>query len=161
VSRRTAAFLVASVTVLSVLQLMVWQKQRIVNSGRTVLLEIVPVDPRSLMAGDYLRLSWRLERDLHDRKELARSGTVVVKVDSDQRARFERIDTQARAAGEQLLRYRVVGSDTVRIGPDAFYFQEGQADAYRGARYGELRCDQSGNVILVGLRDERLRPLHP
>jgi uncharacterized membrane-anchored protein len=37
--------------------------------------------------------------------------------------------------------------------------QEGEAARYQGARYGEFRVDhESGEAVLVGLRDEALAP---
>jgi uncharacterized membrane-anchored protein len=47
----------------------------------------------------------------------------------------------------------------VRVGTDAFYFQEGQAERYAGAKYGELRLTGSGEAVLVGLRGPALEPL--
>ena len=67
-------------------------------------------------------------------------------------AEFIRLD-DGQAAGELYLYYRKRGGQT-RIGTDAFYFQEGKADTYSGARYGELRVDSSGGSVLVGLCDE-------
>ena len=38
-------------------------------------------------------------------------------------------------------------------------FQEGDADLYAKARYGELKVDKSGASVLVGLRDDDFKPL--
>ena len=38
----------------------VWSNERILSGGQTVLLELAPVDPRSLMQGDYMALNYAL-----------------------------------------------------------------------------------------------------
>ena len=47
----------------------------------------------------------------------------------------------------------------VKIGTDAFDFQEGHAGRYERARYGELRLAPSGVSVLVGLRDADRKPM--
>jgi uncharacterized membrane-anchored protein len=46
-----------------------------------------------------------------------------------------------------------------KFGTNAFFFEEGTADRYADARYGEIRVDAEGEAILTGLRDRDLRPL--
>ncbi|MCI5136696.1 MAG: hypothetical protein D3920_16885 [Candidatus Electrothrix sp. AW2] len=41
----------------------------------------------------------------------------------------------------------------------SFFFQEGDAKLYGEARYGELKVDESGGSVLVGLCGEDFRPL--
>jgi uncharacterized membrane-anchored protein len=48
----------------------------------------------------------------------------------------------------------------VWLGTNAYFFEEGFADRYAMARYGEFRVNRaSGDAVLVGLRDEELRRL--
>jgi uncharacterized membrane-anchored protein len=57
------------------------------------------------------------------------------------------------------LRYRI-RRDAVWLGTNAFFFEEGSDKRYAGARFGEFRLDsESGEAVLVGLRDARLQPL--
>ncbi|RJQ16280.1 MAG: hypothetical protein C4560_09865 [Nitrospiraceae bacterium] len=51
--------------------------------------------------------------------------------------------------------------DDVRLGAESFFFQEGHAEYYSTAKYGELRVSNDGDSVLVGLRDKNLVPLHP
>jgi uncharacterized membrane-anchored protein len=62
------------------------------------------------------------------------------------------------APGELLLRYRV-RDGRVRLGAESFLFQEGHAERYAGARYGELRVAEGGDSVLVGLRGPAREPL--
>jgi len=63
------------------------------------------------------------------------------------------------AAAPMELRYRI-RKGRVWLGTNAFFFEEGTAERFRTARYGEFRVDRaSGEAVLVGLRDERLAAL--
>jgi uncharacterized membrane-anchored protein len=41
----------------------------------------------------------------------------------------------------------------VRIAISAFFFREGTGERYRGAKFGEFRVAESGDALLVALRD--------
>lgn len=130
------------------------QKERVLREGTPMLVELAPVDPRSLIQGDYMRLDYAIARELISEQGWPRDGHLVVRLDDQGVARLVRRYEPGTPLGaaERLLQYRRRGS-RVRIGTDAFFFQEGHADRYAGARYGELRVDGSGGSVLVGLRD--------
>jgi len=44
--------------VLGVANYDIWQKQQVVDNGQQVLLKLIPVDPRSLMQGDFMQLRY-------------------------------------------------------------------------------------------------------
>ena len=50
---------VATLAMLAIVNFGIWQRENLLQSGRVVLLELVPVDPRSLVQGDFMRLSYR------------------------------------------------------------------------------------------------------
>ena len=139
----------------------IWQKERTVASGTPMLLELAPVDPRSLMQGDYMRLDYAIARSIDDRKGWPRDGLLVVSLDSTGVARFVRRHDKyvPLGTGERLLRYRL-RDNRVRVGSNAFHFQEGRADRFARARFGELRVDAQGTSVLVGLRDANRVALH-
>jgi len=133
-----------------------WQiarKERVLREGTSVLLALAPVDPRSLIAGDYMRLEYAIAREIGWREEWPNDGQIVIRAGDDGVATFVRRHEGAPLQpGEQLLLYRRRGG-RIRIGTDAFYFEEGSAWRYNDARYGELRVDAAGESLLVGLRD--------
>lgn len=135
------------------------KKERLLSSGATVLLELAPRDPRSLIQGDYMQLDYAIARRQTAGPDWARDGALVVGADDDGVAQFRRLDRgEPLAAGEQRLTYRVRGG-RLQVGTNAYYFQEGTADAYAAARYGELRVAADGTALLVGLMDVDRRPL--
>lgn len=46
----------------AVLLYMLWERTQLIASGREIALDIVPVDPRSLMRGDYVILNYDISR---------------------------------------------------------------------------------------------------
>ena len=156
---RTVGIFAGLALALGVPNVAIVQKERLLATGATMLVELAPVDPRSLIQGDYMRLDYAIARSLTE-PGIPRDGRLVVRADSDSVARFVRVHEPRTAlqSGERLLRYRR-RAGRARIGSDAFFFQEGHANRYETAKYGELRVDRTGTSVLVGLRDEMRRPL--
>jgi uncharacterized membrane-anchored protein len=151
---------VGFVLILTAPNFAIWQKEQTLAAGTPMLLELAPVDPRSLMQGDYMRLDYAIARSISPFEDWPRDGLLVVRLDSAGVARFvrRREENVPLAPGERLLRYRK--RDTrVSVGSNAFHFQEGAASRFAKARYGELRVNAQGTSVLVGLRDDRRAPL--
>ncbi|MGL5293385.1 MAG: GDYXXLXY domain-containing protein, partial [Aeromonas sp.] len=49
--------LITGLAILVAINIAVWHHERALSQGEVVLLELAPVDPRSLMQGDYMRLN--------------------------------------------------------------------------------------------------------
>ncbi len=147
--------------VLAVVNVGIVSRERLVREGETVLLELAPVDPRSLMQGDYMALAFALAREVPSGEDNRHSdGYVILRRDAEQRAAFVRVQptAQPRAADELALRYRIRDGD-VRIVSNAWFFPEGEAARYQPARWGEMRVGDDGEALLVALRDEHLKTL--
>lgn len=139
------------VAVLGVMGYSTWRKEQVLAQGRVVLLELVPVDPRSLMQGDYMALRFAVQGEV-GRYEGQRDGRFVAGVDERGVAKFRRLDSGgALGADEVRIYYRVRGGE-VKLGTNAFFFQEGDGDLYARAKYGEARVDGDGQILLTGLR---------
>ena len=130
----------------------VMEKEKTLATGKLVLLELAPVDPRSLMQGDYMRLHYAIANEINE--NVPRKGYYVITLDSGLVARRQRIQAgrQPLKSGEYLIRYHSV-SWWHSLGAEDYFFQEGRADTFAIARYGGLRIDDKGNSILVGLYD--------
>jgi len=148
---------------------LIYGKERVLTEGRIVLLRLAPVDPRSLMQGDYMALRFwvtnavlkrgRLEGRLHDGR--LRDGRIVLRLDERDVGRFVRFDDGAPLGPDEVrLRYRVRDGE-VKLATNAFFFREGDAELYEAARYGEFRVGANGEAILTGLRGSDLQPLGP
>jgi len=121
-------------------------KERIKTRGERIFLELAPVDPRSLMQGDYMALRFAIA----DKLSADASGSAALRLDARGVAT---LDPEPRAGGLRI-RYRV-RNGRVWLGTNAYFFEEGTAERYNGARYGEFRVDRdTGEAVLVGLRKE-------
>jgi len=163
---RMVRWLIAAglVLVLGLVNVSIWRNESLLASGTLVSLELAPVDPRSLMQGDYMALDWAVARELRQRlgRDLPASGAIVVRREAgSSRAALVRLDDGTPLAErESRLAYAVRGA-RVRIVTDAYFFQEGRAGDFERARYGALRVDKSGRALLVGLQDADLGWLGP
>lgn len=163
--------------------------ERTLSEGRVVLLELAPVDPRSLMQGDYMVLRFAVDeaiRDaLHPERRSGngnsngnaaaalrgmddpcgpngcRDGYVVVVPDRDGVGRFVRIQgaPQSLTDGEVAVQFRERRWSQIVIAGNSWFFPEGQAKRYESARYAELRVAADGTALIAGLRDEKRKPL--
>jgi uncharacterized membrane-anchored protein len=150
---RRIAILAGLAIVLAVVNWQIARKERVLRDGTSILLALAPVDPRSLIQGDYMRLDYAIAREIGWQEDWPTEGQIVIRADDDGVATFVRRHEGAPLApGEHLLLYRRRGG-RIRIGTDAFFFEEGSAARYSDARYGELRIDAGGESLLVGLRD--------
>ena len=142
---------VGAALVLGAVNFSILGKERIKSNGEVVYVELAPVDPRSIMQGDYMALRFRLTDAIASSvKPLPAEGTfgtVDVTLDG------KRVANLALGGGTLKLRYRV-RNGAVWLGTNAFFFEEGTGDRYARARYGEFRVDRdSGEAVLVGLKD--------
>jgi uncharacterized membrane-anchored protein len=155
---RKILFWFTAFLVLAAVNYLIVTKEKTLASGRTMLLELAPVDPRSLIQGDYMELRYALARGIPKGQLKRDKGQIVVSLDANAVARFLRIHRGERLnEGEYLLFYRNRGE--LRLGAESFMFQEGDAGLYSKAKYGELKVDPSGRSVLVGLRGKDYKPL--
>ena len=130
--------------------LSVLSKEATLANSRQILVQLAPVDPRSLMQGDYMALNYSITGRIWDDG----GKYIVVKVDDDNVATFVRQQNDKTLNdGELLLRWTTNKRGRKSIGADNYFFQEGTGDKYAVAHYGLLRVDSDGNCVLVGLCD--------
>jgi uncharacterized membrane-anchored protein len=136
------------------------KKEEILNNGKLVLLELAPVDPRSLMQGDYMQLRYKISSDITEVNFPSR-GYCVVTINDEGVANKVRLqkDKTPLHRNEFLISYHAPNKWSINIGAESFFFQEGDAGKFEQAKYGALRIDSNGNSLLVGLYDEQLRQI--
>ncbi|MEO8675689.1 MAG: GDYXXLXY domain-containing protein [Casimicrobiaceae bacterium] len=152
--------MLAAAALLVAVNLVIASRERLLEEGRVVLLELTPVDPRSLMQGDYMALRFKAARDAFQTMSDAREdGRLVLALDSRGVATYvRRDDGAALAADEVRIRYRV-RHGAPKFATNGYFFEEGRANDFAKARYGEFRVAPDGEAILTGLRDEALKSL--
>ena len=142
-------------------------------TGDTVLLELAPVDPRGFMQGDYMTLSYALERDVFDQLNerlpeneyyiKASEGYVIVTLDENNVGKFSRlVDAKPDnvASNEMAIHYRV-RNNKLKLATNAFFFQEGHAEAFEMAEYGLFRVNDKGEPLLTDMVDGVFKVIEP
>ncbi len=135
----------------------VFKREELATTGRVVYLELAPVDPRSLLQGDYMRLNYDTFPRSYDQAYSPR-GILVLTIDQQNIGEFAHFEygEQALAPNQQRLKYRSNGYE-VEIGTESFFFEEGTGERFEAARYAEIRVNDAGEIVLVGLRDKDLK----
>ncbi|WP_413700743.1 GDYXXLXY domain-containing protein [Psychromonas sp. KJ10-10] len=164
--------LMTLVTILAVINFSIFTKEEHLKQGESIYLELAPVDPRSLMQGDYMALRYVLANALYDalpkhaddnnwRKAVTpHNGKVIVTLNDNKVASYQGIyEGQGLKENERTLNYRV-RNNQVKIASNAFFFEEGTAEAYEASRYGEFRVNSQGELLLNAMFDEDLKPIN-
>jgi uncharacterized membrane-anchored protein len=159
------ALLCGAVLTVCVANAAIWQKQNLIANGQPLYLALAPVDPRSLMEGDYMRLRFPTV----DAQAVplwqglgAKRPRMVVQLDARNVATVQRLytDGQTLADGERLLELSPKDGNWVVV-TDAWFFKEGDAQRWQQARFGEFRALPDGRALLVGMADAALKPIAP
>ena len=155
------AFLLGS---LALVERSVVTLERDFAQGREIYLPLAPVDPRSLLQGDYMVLNFdrMVFPDPEQAETLPDKGEVFLKLDVGGVASFSRIATESAEpqADEIRIDYLRISGD-IRYCPTSYFFQEGEAQIFNAARYAVLRVAPDGKARLVALADADRRVIDP
>jgi uncharacterized membrane-anchored protein len=138
----------------------IWQKQQLIALGRPLFIELAPVDPRSLMQGDYMRLEFRVPQlAAPDGVFTNPRPRVVARRDARGIATLLGLDTRTPLAPDELAIELTPRNGRWTVVSDAWFFREGEAERWAKAKYAEFRVDAQGRALLVGLRGPQLDEL--
>src|SRR5882724_7575045 len=119
---RNFFFWATAIIVFGVINGLIVQKQLVLADGQTVFLQLVPVDPRSIIQGDYMMLRYSPDTLPPQETVPTPDGRIVIKLDENFVGTFKRFyGGEALSANEVLLRYRKRGD--LRLGRDSFFIQ--------------------------------------
>ena len=154
--------LLCAALILAVVNFGIWQNEKLIKNGKIVLLELAPLDPRSLMQGDYMALHFAMAAAINaalpNQSENV-TDSVIVQLDAQRRASFVALEQQQALQAEQLrLQFRLRNGD-VKFATNAFFFQEGSGEIYEQAKYGLFRVGPDGTLLLTHLVDAQLQAL--
>ncbi|HWK69313.1 MAG TPA: GDYXXLXY domain-containing protein [Burkholderiaceae bacterium] len=179
---RALGLLAGLIAALGLANAEIYRSERILAQGQPVVLALAPVDPRSLMQGDYMALRFDVADQLPqalglapapvaERVEARRGGYLLLEpdrrgvhrlaavlADPDAREGGKTVPEGAGDAASAILEFRL-RHGVAQIGANAWFFPEGQAGRYAPARFGEFRVDRHGRARLLRLLDEQLAPL--
>jgi uncharacterized membrane-anchored protein len=152
----TLAFVSCAALTLGIANVSIMQKEAVAAAGTTLFVELAPVDPRSLMQGDYMRLSFGIGQLPQTRTPIrALVGT------RDERGVWTANrpdDGGPLSSGEIKINLTGTADHPIFV-TDAWFFKEGEADRWQPARFGEFRVKPDGSAVLIGLRGRNLEKL--
>jgi len=157
----------------AVLCWMIWDRAHLLSSGREIVLEVIPVDPRSLFRGDYVILNYDISRiETPAGAERMRPGAVIyVTLQKSADGIWKVLQSgptppAATGPNQVVLRGRVQhasvptrgspGQASVRYGIESFFVPEGtgrelEAVVREKKLSALIAVDADGNAGIKGL----------
>lgn len=152
----------------------IFKQELLIKNGKVIFVELQPVDPRSLIQGDYMALRYKLHIDSNE--DLKSDGMSEAAISLLDYRLIITLDDQSRLIGSTIKmpdklspnqHLLIVKKTSASALSEIFYpasnsylFAEGLAYCYDKARYAELRVNESGRPLLYRLTDEKMEPLN-
>ncbi|WP_191557140.1 GDYXXLXY domain-containing protein [Metabacillus idriensis] len=139
-----------------------FSNEQALEQGKEVVLELQPLDPRSMLQGDYVQLQYEAGR--FKPADDIKSGTVItvkLKKDSNGIYRPTGETAEGRAgdvfkkpqADEAYLTGKYNGYDGLIFGIESFFVEEGTGmELERTAKYAKVIVSDEGNALLVDVK---------
>mgnify|MGYP000844313444 FL=1 len=163
----------------------IWQFENVLATGKPVVLKIVPVDPRSLMQGDYMSLNYAILQDiaaqlndepdqLNDEQTNEEDTWQITRKPQPKRiyalihqneqgvatlCRVEKTKPMDFTDCEPNLYLPINNTGwSPALPSQEYFFAEGKGQYYAQAEYAEYRF-KDGILLLARLLDQDLKPL--
>ncbi len=149
------------VLVLGAVTINISKKEDLITHGDKLLFSLGPVDPRSIMQGDYMRLRFELATQIAAKLQQLNTQNTIPQyngfavVEKDDKGIVTFVDlyhNQDLTQNQFLIPYKN-RNHQIHFTTNAFYFQEGKASHFQQARFGEFRY-KNGEMILVNMVDK-------
>jgi uncharacterized membrane-anchored protein len=172
-SLKLAALALLALAQTGVLAAMVYDRMRLLSSGREITLPVIPVDPRDLFRGEYVRLGYDIGRvpvRLLEGRPPQRGEAFYVTLERKEDGAWQPIKVTRRKPdetgpdrivlkGRSSLAWSEVGStgnQFVRYGIESYFVPEGEGrrleDLARGKKLATvIAVDTDGNAAIKGL----------
>ena len=158
---RKGLVLLCGLLILVLLNYTIYSREKLVSSSQSVYLELAPVDPRSLMQGDYMALRFAVTAQASAEIQAApeKDGYIILKKDERGVGQFSHVDNGEKLASNELRMLYRQRHNKIKFATNAFFFQEGKASLYEEAKFGEFKVAANGDSILVAMRDVDFKQL--
>ncbi|MDR3619673.1 MAG: GDYXXLXY domain-containing protein [Paludisphaera borealis] len=174
-AREPALVVAAAVFQLAILGWMIGGMMLMFRDSRVVLLQVVPVDPRDLMRGDYVILSYPFSRvpshgimglpgpsKVDELETWQRGSPVFVTLIPEADGVHYRgglVNSEPPPPGTVYIQGTIQNAARIEFGIESFYVQEGQGKAYEEAvkqnqLWAEVALTPNGWGTVRGLRIE-------
>ncbi|MEH7386274.1 GDYXXLXY domain-containing protein [Bacillus sp. JJ1521] len=126
------------------------------KNGKEITLELAPVDPRSMLQGDYVILRYEIA-EVNELKNVQSGNRVYILAKKDKNGIYQRekvltsIDPKKYqlAENEVLIAGKYNGYNGVILGIESYFVKEGTGlDLQRDAKHAKVRVAKNGNALL-------------
>ncbi|UOH75719.1 GDYXXLXY domain-containing protein [Acinetobacter schindleri] len=176
--------ILAGFSILLFVGLILKHEHHLANS-QSIFVELAPVDPRSILQGDYMTLNYELhfegdaeadrgeEGSLPDKKIAALEKRIqdqthllsYVQLDDQHRVIQTSLDKSLLKIAPETSMPLILKNPSNRLAnlypaANSFMFAEGLEPCYRNAKYAEIKVKYNGQALLANLVDQNLRALN-
>lgn len=137
--------------------------ERLLTTGTSIKLEITPIDPRSMLQGDYVTLNYRIstipeafEEELDSYGGLSKIK-VVLSIDERGVYVFNRLYRAGEEIGDKeiIVNGKTSGWRLIYYGIETYFVPEGTGlEVERNARFAYVRVSADGDVVLEKLSSQ-------
>jgi uncharacterized membrane-anchored protein/uncharacterized membrane protein len=137
--------------------------ESLLSNGTSIKLEIEPLDPRSLLQGDYVTLNYSISTapnsvaaELESRRSLSRIK-VVLRPDDSGVYVFDRLYKHGESLTykEVVINGRLSGWNSIYYGIETYFVPEGTGtEVERNARFAYIKVSEDGDALLERLSKE-------
>lgn len=137
--------------------------ESLLSNGASIKLEIEPLDPRSLLQGDYVTLNYSIStppdsvaNELESRRSLSKIK-VVLRPDDRGVYIFDRLykNGEALTGKEIVINGRISGWNSIYYGIETYFVPEGTGtEVERNARFAYIKVSEDGDALLERLSNE-------
>lgn len=143
--------------ILTTINFKIYQTEHYIKYGKSIYLKLAPVDPRSLMQGDYMALRYEIENILGDSN--LEDNKIVLTLDKNRVAKIKSFDKiENLGKNEFIVSFKKKLYRAKLKIAHRYYFQEGKSKIYQKAVYGKFKTNGS-KMILVNLADKDFKDL--
>ncbi|MGG1251080.1 GDYXXLXY domain-containing protein [Brevibacillus agri] len=138
----------------------VYSSESILSKGTSVKLELVPVDPRSLLQGDYVRLGYTISTLADEDFSSGEKIRVVLRKQSDNVYNYGGYYEKegkwnkpyAAEPTDVIINGKTVGASQVEYGIESYFVPEGTGlEVERNARFATIKVGANGDALLESL----------
>ncbi len=121
----------------------------------TFYIKTSPVDPRSLIQGDYMVLNYNITDSARIEAVNIRKGYIRIKINDLKIAEFIRVDKEyVPPSNNEISIQFQKNSSNIDIGVNSYLFQEGTGNKFQMAQYAEVIELKNGKLRLKSLLDK-------
>ncbi|MFC4322168.1 GDYXXLXY domain-containing protein [Litchfieldia salsa] len=157
--KQSVSILIIIILQIGLLGYQIGSNEWLLKNGKVITLNLSPIDPRSLLQGDYLRLGYEIAEQ--DSLMIESGAKLYVLLEKNQDGIYEkkkviteRIDPKSYPLNqnEALITGKYNGYDTIIYGIESYFVQEGTGlEIERNAKTAKVIVSKKGDALLLSV----------